>query len=157
MKQTVFIGLIVALLVLIAARPWGKLNQAVGIHPATDSLRSESPQQEDSLIIEQVALTLPQTVSDSLTYTVNARQKKKQYLEEQSAWLQKENLKLEEKLKAKKKQLVEKQQALVSLNEIDALLSKQNQSGKQDASNLKVSDLETELNQRSGGRKNRNP
>ncbi|WP_080239071.1 hypothetical protein [Spirosoma rigui] len=152
-KALAVVGLIAGLLVLIAARPWGKINKAIGFGSPVDTLAVHP---DDSLIIEQVSLTLPQTVSDSLTYKVNTRKKKRAYLEDQSAWYQAENIKLDSALKVKKRRLQQKQQSLVSMEQIDRLLSKQNRGGKVQQ-DLQVSDLKTELNQRTEEGKSQNP
>lgn len=154
-----FVGLLVVLMTLVAARPWGKFNYAVGIETTSDSLRADtlSHAELDSLIIEQVAVAIPDVVGDSLAYTIKAREKKKAYLEEQSVLLQAENQKLDARVKQLQHSIQQKQQSLVSMSEIEKLLAKQNGKGKQDASHLPVSDLETELNQRTGEGKSSHP
>ncbi|UHG90104.1 hypothetical protein [Spirosoma oryzicola] len=131
MKQPIHLyvlaGLLVGLLALVAARPWGQLNDAVGIESVADSIRADtlSRAETDSLIIdtEAVTMTLPNAISDSLSYSFEARKKKKAYLEEQNALLQKENQQLETKLNKKRQSLM---QNLVSLQEVEQLLVKQN-------------------------------
>lgn len=147
--------LIVGLTALVAARPWGQLNQAVGIATAMDSVQADSVYLagRDSLMVEDVAVMLPLPIIDTVVATVDAHQKRNAFLKEQDTKLKRENLRLEAQLKQRKQELQAKQQALVSLGDIDALLSKQNPKG-QDSKSLEVSDLESELNQRSRGRKN---
>ncbi|GAB3753963.1 hypothetical protein [Spirosoma pomorum] len=148
-----FFSLLAGLLALVVAKPWGQLNSVVGIESTADSLRLDSmaTAQIDSLFIDEVAVALPEIVGDSLSYTVEARKKKKAYLEEQSALLQKENQVLDAALKKKQKSIQEKQQSLVSLDEIERLLIKQR--GQQNASKLPVSDAGSELSQREDTRR----
>ncbi|UHG93393.1 hypothetical protein [Spirosoma oryzicola] len=130
MKQSIHLyvlaGLLMGLLALVVARPWGQLNNAVGIESVADSIRADtlSRAELDSLIIdtEAVTMTLPNAISDSLSYSFEARKKKKAYLEEQNALLQKQNQQLETKLNKKRQSLM---QNLVSLQEVEQLLVKQ--------------------------------
>ncbi|GAB3802952.1 hypothetical protein GCM10028819_32060 [Spirosoma humi] len=153
-------ALLAGLLVLAIGRPWQQVNQTIGFAIPADSLRADtlSHAELDSLIIntDQVAITLPDAVSDSLSYSVAARKKKKAYLEEQSQILQKQNQQLDLQLQKKRKELEVKQQSLLSMEQIEQALAKQ--SGKpQTASNLVVSELEIELNKRSQGVRNNRP
>ena len=155
-----FPAVLLGLLALAIGRPWQQVNQAIGMPVVADSLRADtlSHAELDSLIIntDQVAITLPDAVSDSLAYSVEARKKKKAYLEEQSLILQKQNQQLERQVEKQKKELELKQQSLLTMNQIEQALAKQ--SGKPEkASQLGVSELEIELNQRSGGVKSNRP
>ena len=155
-----FSAVLLALLALAIGRPWQRVNQVIGWEVPADSLRADtlSRAELDSLIIntDQVAITLPDAVSDSLAYSVEARKKKKAYLEEQSLLLQKENQQLDTKVLKQKKALQEKQQSLLSMEQIEQALAKQ--SGKPtNPSHLVVSELEIELNKRSQGVGNSHP
>lgn len=162
LQNYLFVGLLVGLLALVAIRPWGQLNQAAGIITRADTLRADSlaHAELDSLIIDpSLAATvsvMADPASDSLNYSVEARQKKKAYLQEQSALLQKQNQALETKVKKQQKSLQEKQQSLLSMEQIEQALAKQS-SKVEPSKQLAISDLETEVNSRAGGRSNTRP
>lgn len=152
MKQFLSIFLIVGLTALVAFRPWHRLNQRMGVLTAMDSIRADtlSALLPDSLILSpSMAVTLPQIISDSLSYTIYARRKKKAYLEEQSALLQKENQLLDSNLKSRKKAMKERAHRPMSEDQLDEILSRQNRKDQRhSAKSLGVSDMQSELDQR---------
>ena len=153
MKQYMHYLLLAGLVGLAISRPWRPLVHAVGIVTPMDSLRADSSNvdREDSLLINPVAITLPDVVTDSLSESFRLRTKKKGYLEDQNKLLQAENAKLDKERKRLMGENQKKQQQLLDEQAINELLEKQNGKAKSDNEHLKVSKLETELNQRANG------
>lgn len=135
------------LLLLLALRPWGHFNQAVGIYSTIDSLRADTLSREelDSLMPGPLAIGMPQAMSDSLT---RVRRQQLADLEQQVDSLDRQITTLDTRVKKAKRTIQERQQSLLSMQQIEQLLVQQTQPGKA-ARELAVSDLETELNQRS--------
>ena len=114
MKQTLNILLIAGLATLAVLRPWQQVKERLGVVTAMDSLLATPATfaPVDTLMVQSVAITLPDVVTDSLNYTVRSQEKKKAYLEEQSAWLNQYNTRLDVKLNAQKATVRQKEDRL---------------------------------------------
>ncbi len=155
MKTYLFLSAV--LLLLLANRPWGHFNQAVGIYSTVDSLRADtlSRAELDSLLPGPLAIGMPQAMNDSLT---RVRQEQLCQLQQQADSLDQQIGTLDARVKKAKRTIQERQQSLLSMQQIEQLLVQQKQPGVatsagatpgKAARELVVSDLETELNQRS--------
>jgi len=165
MKQTLSILLIAGLATLAVLRPWQQVKEQLGVVTAMDSLLATPATvgPVDTLMVQSIAITLPDIVTDSLSYTVRSQEKKKVYLEEQSAWLNQYNARLDLKLKARKAAMQQKENSLRKgeqdaqdaqvIAELNSLLSKQNPDSRGDSRSLGVSDMASEIEGRDNASK----
>ncbi len=133
MKSINFIFAI-CLLSLVAFRPWRSINQALGVRNVADSVNLAGPYADTMLVSQPIQVVLPPSMVDSLVAKVIDQKADKAILEAQ-------NHKLDRDVAGLKKSNAEKQSTLVSEQEIENLLVKQNQ--KRPAGE---SELERELN-----------
>lgn len=117
---------IVALLLLVAFRPWRQVNQTVGLRSVTDSV-DVAVRESDSLLVTQ-AIELPETPvkvvlpKEQISTLVNEVKQQ----ETEIKTLTEKKKKQTDQIAQLRKSVSQKQETIVSLKEIDELLSRQN-------------------------------
>nr|WP_293845254.1 hypothetical protein [uncultured Arsenicibacter sp.] len=124
------IAAIAVMFFLIAARPWGALNRTLGIvseeKAVADSLASDSV-----YTVETPVVVLPPETADTLAESLVRRDSTHRALADSANFIDGRIKTLEKRIAAKRQELKKKEQELVSVDEINDLLTRQSKSQKQ--------------------------
>ncbi|MVM34978.1 hypothetical protein GO755_33430 [Spirosoma sp. HMF4905] len=117
---------IAGLALILAFRPWRQVNQSVGLRSVSDSL-DVALKESDSLLVNQAALPVETPVKVVLpTEEISALVDNVKELESEKKALLDKKKSLANEIAQLRKSVSLKQETIVSLKEIDELLSKQN-------------------------------
>jgi hypothetical protein len=113
---------------LIAFKPYAKINRTLGLADTVATAGQPGFLNADSLFIEQpVAVVMPQNITDSIASIVGTRERRLSYLKEQNGLLALEEKKIDQRVKARQKAIQAKEQTLLGLDQIEALMEEQKQ------------------------------
>ena len=118
---------LVVLTGLVAFRPWKQINQSLGIRVGQRSITSMAGQIPDSIFVQTAPVIVAQNRSvDTLVSHLAKQQNRLDSLRTTDVEFKEKEKQLMLSIKKREQRIREKQKALMSLDDIDALVKKQN-------------------------------